>query len=413
MGVGVLPGQLRAQYYDSPGLGERPVASHPQDYKPLGIRAGSFMLHPGAQLAAEYTDNAFYASDKAQDDYIFHVRPYINAQSTWSRHSLNVSLAADIARYKDFSERDYEDYLLGINGRVDVRNRSFFTYGLDYMDLHEGLNNRASEQGVRPTRYNQSSASVGYDHTFNRLQLAGSYYLGKLNYDNVLGADGEVIDNQDRDRSTNNLSLRAGYQFKTDKQVFATYSVYKEDFDQRHDRNGYERGGDGYSAGAGLAFTLTGKLNGNVAALYHDRSYDDPRLPNTSGWGGSAALQWNATKMTSVYGMVSSSVEDTTESNSSGILQTVYSLRADHALQRYLQLSGYLSYRASDYQPIDRTLPDTRGKDNTMIYGLGLNWFINRHAYLNASYQYEDFSSILPNDDYTANTAWLGLALEY
>ena len=48
-----------AQYYDSPGLGQKPVAAHPQDYKPLGVRAGGFMLHPGVQLAAEYTDNAF------------------------------------------------------------------------------------------------------------------------------------------------------------------------------------------------------------------------------------------------------------------------------------------------------------------------------------------------------------------
>jgi len=54
IGLGLLlPGPLLAQYYDDPGLGQKPVVGHPQDYKPLVVRAGAFMLHPGVELAAE------------------------------------------------------------------------------------------------------------------------------------------------------------------------------------------------------------------------------------------------------------------------------------------------------------------------------------------------------------------------
>ena len=56
----LVPLAAQAQYYDDPGLGQKPVATYPQDYKPLGIRAGSFMLHPGVQLGLEYTDNVFF-----------------------------------------------------------------------------------------------------------------------------------------------------------------------------------------------------------------------------------------------------------------------------------------------------------------------------------------------------------------
>ena len=167
----LLPACGFAQYYDSPGLGEKPVTTHPQDYKPLGIRAGGFMLHPGVQLAAQYTDNAFYNEQASESDTIFHLRPYLNAQSTWSKHSLYVRLAADIARYRDYTFRDYEDYFLQVGGKMDVRNRSYFTYSADYMNLHEGLNSRDSEQGLEPTRYDLWGASGGYSHTFNRLTL--------------------------------------------------------------------------------------------------------------------------------------------------------------------------------------------------------------------------------------------------
>ena len=220
----LLCGNVVAQNYDNPGLGQQPVISHPQDYKPLGVRAGAFMLHPGVQLGAQWTDNAFYANTDLKSDTIFHIRPYITAQSTWSKHSLNVRVAADFARYAKYSERDYEDYFFGIGGRVDVKARSFFTYSLDYMNLHEGLNNRNSEQGIQPTRYDFYGGTVGYNHSFSRLNLSASFGMNWLDFDNVVGEDGDVIDNQDRDRKNTNMTLRVGYQAWIDKELFISYN---------------------------------------------------------------------------------------------------------------------------------------------------------------------------------------------
>ena len=70
--LGAIPAVAMAQNYDNPGLGELPVVAHPQDFKPLGIRAGGFMLHPGVQLAAEFNDNVFYTAEDKQNDTIWH-----------------------------------------------------------------------------------------------------------------------------------------------------------------------------------------------------------------------------------------------------------------------------------------------------------------------------------------------------
>ena len=408
-----LPATAAAQFYDDPGLGERPVTQHPQDYKPLGVRAGSFMLHPGVQLAGEYTDNVFYTEDNTESDTVFHVRPYVTAQSTWSRHSLNLTAAADFAFYTDYSDRDYEDYFLGLTGRVDVRTRSFFSYGLDYLDLHEDLNNRSAEQGVEPTTYYLTGGNVGYDHTFNRLSLGVSYRYEKLDYDDVLRANGEIIDNQDRDRDGSSFGFRAGYQFQTDKQAFVSYTYYTVDYDQPLDRNGYERSGDGYTVDGGLMFTITGKLDGDVFVSYHDRSYDDPHLEQWDGWALGAGLTWLPTDITRVHGNIASSIEETTDSNSSGYLQTVYSLRVDHELTRSLQGNVFVSYREADYENLPAVPVDVRTKDDTWRAGLGVNWFINRHSYLNASYMFETLDSSVANDDYDVNRIWLVFGLEY
>jgi hypothetical protein len=403
---------VEAQNYDNPGLGELPVVAHPQDYKPLGIRAGGFMLHPGVQLAAEFNDNVFYTAADELDDTIWHVRPYITAQSNWSRHAFNVRLAADIGRYDDFGFRDYEDYFLLINGRVDVRNRSYFTYSADYMDLHEDLSSRNAEQGREPTLYTLMGGSLGYDHTFNRLSIGVLARLNRLDYENAIALDGTVLDNQDRNRDERFASLRFGYQFQTDKQAFVSFSWNALDYEQSVDRSGYNRDSDGWTANAGLLFNITGVLDGDVFASYHDETYDDPNLPGVSGWALGAGLKWRPTLLTSVGFRVMSDVQPTTYQYSSGYLRTLYSLRVDHELMRNLQLSGQVSYSDNDYTLTANAPDDARSKDTLLQYGVGLTYFINRWLFLSASYTHDSLDSNVPLDEYDVNRVWVTLGLE-
>ena len=404
-------GTLHAQSYDNPSLGELPVVSHPQDFKPLGIRAGGFMLHPGIQLAAEWNDNVFYTAEDEIDDTIWHFRPYISAQSNWSRHAFNMRLAADIARYKDRGVLDYEDYFVLINGRVDVRSRSFFTYNLDWMRLHESRNNRSAEQGIEPTEYRLYGGRLGYDHSFNRLSVGVGYEYRKLNFDNAIGLDG-VIDNQDRDRDESSAFLRLDYQFQTDKQAFFRIASHKVDYDRKLDRNGFHRDSDGWYANTGIRFGISDKLTGDLFVSYHDQGYDDPRLKDVNGWAGGAQLQWSPTRMTRVGARISSSVEQTTYQYSSGFLQTLYGVRVDHSLSRDWQLMGQVTYRHMDYQLNDNAPPDARSTDKLWTAGAGVNYFINRHVFLSASYTYEKLKSNLPGDRIEANKIWLVLSLE-
>ena len=401
-----------AYEYDNPGLGQKPVEAHPQDFKPLGIRAGAFMLHPGIELAGEWTDNAFYSYDNQQSDFIYHLRPYFTAQSTWSRHSLTVRLAADVARYRDNGFRDYEDYFLNIGGRLDVRSRTTLNYKLDYLDLHESLNNRSAEQGIVPTRYSMTGGGLGFDNQFNRLGIGMQYYHSIYDFKNSLRPDGTVIDNQDRNRTDDSLMLRLGYQFKVDMQAFGMATWHQVDYKQDYDRNGYQRNNDGYSLGGGLRFGITGVLTGDLSVNYHDRSYDDPRLPSTTGWGGGAGLTWLPTQLTTVRAAISTNVQETTYQYASGYLGTLYALRVDHELLRDLQINARVSYRDNKYTLLPDAPTDARSRDKYWSAGVGATYFINRSIYLNASYSFSTLDSNVPMDGYDVNRVWLVLGLE-
>jgi hypothetical protein len=172
------------------------------------------------------------------------------------------------------------------------------------------------------------------------------------------------------------------------------------------------RSSDGWVASAGLDFTLTNLLNGDVFASYHKQSYDDPMLPDTSGWGLGAGLTWTPTLLTTVAAKVSSGIEETTYSYSSGYFGTVYSLRADHELMRNLQISGHIAYRVNDYQLIEGAPVDARTKDKVWQGGVGLNWYFNRYLFASAAYTFAHLKSSVPNDDFDVNRVWLTLGLE-
>jgi hypothetical protein len=408
----VMPLSLFAQAYDNPGIGRQPVIAHPQDFKPLGIRAGSFMLHPGVELAGQWIDNVFYSYVDEEDDLIYHIRPYITAQSTWSKHSFNVRLAADIGRHKNFGFRDYEDYFLNIGGRVDVKSRSALNYQLDFMRLHEGLNTRSAEQGVKPTVYTMTGGSLGYDHTFNRMSVGVRYDHNRLDYDNTFSLEGDVIDNQDRDRKLDSLFMRLGYQFQTDMQAFVSGSLNKIEFKQEFDRNGISRSSEGYTFNAGLQFGITGKLSGDVFATYHFREYDDPTLPDIDGWAGGMGLTWLPTRLTTVRASITSSIQETTLEYASGYLGTLYLVRVDHELLRDLQISGKVSYRDNDYQLTPDAPDDARAYDEVWAAGVGATYFFNRNVRLSASYDYNKLSTNVPEDGFKVNRVWLVLGFE-
>ena len=401
-----------AQTYDNPGLGQKPVASHPQDYKPLGIRAGSFMLHPGVELAAQWHDNILYTNQNEVSDTIWHVRPYITAQSTWSRHSFNIRLAADVGRYDKYSFRDYEDYFLQLGGTVDTTARGYFSYGLDWMQLHEDRNIRSAEQGIKPTVFRMTGGNLGYDHTFNRFSVGVLYALTSLDYDNNINLEGEIIDNQDRNRTMQDFSARFGYQFKSDKQAYLTFGLQDVEYDQQFDRSGYDRSSSGWYTNLGMDFSITGVLSGNAYVTYREREYEDPRLLDVSGWGLGAGLTWMPTLLTSVRANAMTTIEDTTQANSSGYLRTLYSVRVDHELLRDLQLMAQVSYYNNDYELLPTAPPGAREEDDMWTFDVGATYFINRWAWVSASYKHSSFDTNVANDDFKANQAWLVLGFE-
>ncbi|MCH7507805.1 MAG: outer membrane beta-barrel protein [Proteobacteria bacterium] len=407
----LLPGVAVAQQYYDPGLLQITIDRKPADFQSGGIRVGGFALRTGVEIALEHNDNIFYLENEEISDSIIHVRPWASLRSDWSRHELNISVFADIGRYDDFGSEDYEDWVLNLDGRIDVKRGSSFNYKASYMQLHEDRSSPDDVGGIAPTQFIYSGFGVGYSHSFNRLTAALDFETIDTDYDNNINGDGDILDNQDRDRTRNALTFKLGYEFSPQSSVFISAEANEVDYDQEFDNNGFARSSDGYRLRGGFSWDMTGVLTGDLYGVYLDQEYDDPRFNNIDGFGIGADLVWMPTELTNINVRFVNSPGETTQIDTSGYFSTLYSVRLQHQFRRNLLAHVRFSYTDNDYE---YTGSGTAAlNDNEVIRaGLGLSYLFNRHVFISGGYVYEDQNANTPIFDYTTKRWYLTLGLD-
>jgi hypothetical protein len=367
-------------------------------------------LHAGAELAYENNDNIFYLNKLEVDDSIFHIRPWANLNSDWSRHELNLNFYADIGKYNDFGSQDYEDWVTSLNGRIDVRRGSNFNYKASYMQLHEDRSSPDSG-GIKPNEFTLSGFDVGYKHTFNRLTAALNYDRAATDYDNNISFTGDILDNQDRDRTRDALTLRLDYDMSGQRGVFFSVAGNNMDYDQKFNRAGYERSSNGYNVRGGISWDKTGVLVGDLYLEYIDQEYDDIRFEDVNGWGIGASLDWTPTQLTNVSILARNGPQETTQFASSGYYSSLYSARIQHELRRNWLLNARISYTDNDYgtrNPGEGSLTDTQ----VTRAGAGVSYLFNRNFYISGGYVYESQDANLNRFEYKTNRWFLTLGAE-
>ncbi len=85
---------------------------------PLGIRRGAFTVLPGLEVREVYNDNIFSEDEGKIDDFITLVTPNLLARSDWRNHQLNLGANATIGRYANESDENFEDFSVGLDGRL-------------------------------------------------------------------------------------------------------------------------------------------------------------------------------------------------------------------------------------------------------------------------------------------------------
>ncbi|MGE0651349.1 MAG: outer membrane beta-barrel protein [Alphaproteobacteria bacterium] len=379
------------------------------DLDPLGVRVGAFTLFPSIALEEQYSDNIFATENNTIDDFITRLLPRARLRSNWNNHSLSVYGNADIGRYADNGNEDYEDYTVGTNGRLTILRDTWLQGQVEHQRRHEDRGSPDDVGGVEPTIYGATLGQLTGFHRLNRLNFTLSGTVERLDYDDVATGGGGNINNDDRDRYEMETSLRVGYEVVPNYEAFVRGGYLKRTYDDISD-NGLDRDNDGYEIVAGISVDFGGITFGDFFAGYRTQEYDDPALKGVKGPSVGGEITWNVTPLTTIIGTLSRTIEESTSGDgmgnfASGRFLTAAAIRAQHELRRNLIVGANVGYENDDYEGISRT-------DETLRFGINANYMMYRNLYIRGGYAVRSRDAEI-GTDYVENIVFVRLQAQY
>lgn len=387
-----------------------PVRERPRpEYEALGTPVGTFTAFPSVQIDAEYTDNVFAVSNGADGDWIVHVKPEVQLESGWSRHALAAYARADLARYQDFSNENFEDYGVGASGRLDYTRAANLAGGVDYASVTEPRTSSNAPASTRePIQYDLMSGFVAGTRVGGRVKLSGRADLREYDYEDGLTLGGVVVDQDNRDRTISSLTARGDYAISPATAVFAQVTGNKRDYDTATSLLLPARDSDGYEFLAGANFEVGALARGEVAVGYISQTFDSAAYDEISGFGTRAQLEWFPTQLTTVTGTASRTIEDAGIAGSGGYLSSAVGVRVDHELLRNVLLNANLTYSQDEYEGIDRN-------DDRLQASIGGTYLVNRSlgVSLAASHFEQTSDGAAGGSDFDVNRVSLSLVAQF
>jgi hypothetical protein len=199
--------------------------------------------------------------------------------------------------------------------------------------------------------------------------------------------------------------LRGSYEVSPGVKPFAEINVDTRIHDLLIDRTGADRDSDGVAVKAGTAFEFTRKLTGEISVGYLERFYQDPNLPNIRAPLFDASLIWVASALTTIKFVSTTNVNESVLTDVSGVLVHANGIEVSHALRRWLIATAKFGYEIDDYIGSLR-------QDHRYTASLAIAYKLSRESWLKGELREEWLSSNIPNSNYAATIALLGVRLQ-
>jgi hypothetical protein len=401
------------------------VLSRPRpDYDPLGIRLGSFIVHPTLGLTETYDSNVFATQNGAKSDFYTTENPGVSVASDWNRHSLAFTATGQFKQYATHSSENVNNAATDLRGRYDISNGQYFIADGGYALQHE---DRASPDSTvnqaHPTEYHVTGAYLAYVRELARIGLRVDSTVTSYDFNSQFTNTGILVPENDRDRIEYVVAPRVSYEFIPGYQAFVRAVGNLRQYNQQDQTLLHPNPGDfrimdqsarrnskGYELDAGTAIEVTRLITAEIYVGFLHQEYESPLFPNFNGPAFGGNLLWNVTPLTSLKGSFSQSVAETTlvvlaptvtptaanpipQVAASGSRETNIQLTAEHELLRNLLLTGSVGYVRDAYSQINRT-------DNTFGSDIGARYLMNRNIRLTADVSYSKRDSNVPGAGY-------------
>lgn len=375
-----------------------------QSYDPLGIRVGSFIVLPAVEFGTGVTSNAA-GSTTGKAAALGNIAPEVTVKSDWGRHELDFGLRGTYDSYSDGDVSPKPTAHAELNARLDLpsdwtlklnNSYDYSTQSVSSLDFPAGAD---KPPGVNT--YTTGATLDGHlDHTLLELRTGAVRNTYEDGY-----AGSTVIPQGYRDNTLYSGAVRLGYQINAVVTPFVETEISRRQADQGVDPDGYRRSSTGVTLRGGILYSADPVLSGEIAFGFRHETYDDGRFHDLNAPTIDGSLIWSPTQLTKFTLRTSTSVDPTTDPNSSGSISYNASLKIEHSLRRNVSIEADLGWTRQHYDGGGET-------DITYEAGFGVTWKINRETWVVGKIDQQYYASSSPDGSYPTTTATIGLRLQ-
>ncbi|OAN66498.1 hypothetical protein A7X12_10180 [Sphingomonas sp. TDK1] len=371
---------------------------------PQGIPVGGFRLVPALGTMIGYDDNVYNRNAPILSEGHVRFSPSLALRSSWSRHSLRLTMDGEARRYFDLKTENSNQFSTNLVGRYDLARDV-------RLNVSGGFAHRIEERGSatdvfigpRPTRYNQTSAGLGVALTPGRMLFRLDGSATKFSYLDSRAADGSVVDLGGRDFETASLTARGGYEVRPGIYLFASGSVNRARYPRPQ---AIDRASDGYTAGGGLQFDLGDVVGGEVTVTYLKQRFVSSLFRDVGGLGYSTKLYWNPTTLLSLELVAMRTLQRAPLQDVSALDQDIVRLTADYEVLRRMVITGAVEHLRTNFRGIGRS-------ENRLVSSLSGRYNLTRFIDLTASVSFRNQSSAIATRNFDASEIRVGAVAKY
>ena len=349
------------------------------EYVKGGIRYSSLIFYPSLTVKPFYDSNVYASPSAEQSSTGIIFSPNLSIESDWSNHQLSLNLQADHHQYFDTTSETRTDGHAVLSGRLDVRSDLAVFGAVSAARRHErrGTSN-SPNTAAKPVPYDDFDAALSVAKEFNRLEVAAGITGEYRNYQNVPAVGGGTLDQDYRDGVNVSVGGRIAYLMRPGIRIFGDA---RYNWRQYNNPPGVNADSHGYNLLAGLEFTLSTLMRGEIGIGYLGQTYEGAGLPNATGFKYSADLIWNPTPLMTVTLKGNRSVDESGLAGSPARVDSNVEVTLDYELRRNLIVSPSFAYSYEEY-------PGTSRRDNVFAPELRIDYLVNRYLTLGLGYSY-------------------------
>jgi hypothetical protein len=378
--------------------------AHAQSESEGGFRVGLLRVTPVLTLEAGYADNYTAAENDPQSSVVYQIGAMLDVASDWSRHEFNAHFEAPTTVYEDYS---YTDYLIDLDGRVDVTRAFNFNGSLGYGDLAEPAGFADPTVTLDElNRYQRFDASIGASLSLDRFRVSADISSQEFDYDEMELAGGVIVDQDARDVTIWTYGARADLALTDKTSIFLSGSVNQRDHEVEPPSIPSSRDSEGVSYMAGVSFDLSAVWQGDISVGVFQQSYDDPALDDQDGLSASANVTWSPDELVNVTLALERSIQEANTVDAATVVGADANLDVVYEFRRNASLGLSVGYSDDEYVDIDRH--DTRWS----VTASG-SYDVNPYASLTLSLGHNEQSSDGPDRgrNYDSNVGLIGIRL--